>query len=69
MKSDNRYFEAAIAGQAKYIISNDHHLLEHDGYHSIRVMRPGPFLSMLKKGLNKTPESSEINREKGFFEF
>ena len=47
--SDNRYFEAAIAGQAKYIISNDHHLLEHDGYYGIRVMRPGEFLRMLER--------------------
>jgi len=43
-KSDNKYFEAAIAGQAQYIISNDHHLLEHNGYYGIKVMRPGEFL-------------------------
>ncbi len=43
-KSDNRYFEAAIAGSAQYIISNDHHLLEHDGYYGIKVKRPGEFL-------------------------
>jgi len=43
-KSDNKYFEAAISGQAQYIISNDRHLLEHDGYYGIKVMRPRDFL-------------------------
>ncbi len=43
-KSDNLYFEAALAGGAKYIITNDRHLLEHDGYMGIRVFRPGEFL-------------------------
>ncbi len=45
-KSDNKYFEAAVAGQAQYIISNDKHLLEHDGYYGIRVLRPGDFLKI-----------------------
>ncbi len=56
-KSDNKYFEAAIAGQAQYIISSDRHLLEHDGYHGIRVMRPGRFLREIrKKGDGKQEE-------------
>ena len=45
-KSDNLYFEAALAGGASYIISNDKHLLEHDGYMGVRVMRPADFLKM-----------------------
>ena len=55
-KSDNRYFEAAIAGQAQHIISNDHHLLEHDGYHGIRVMRPREFLKFLEREGEGRPE-------------
>ena len=67
--SDNKYFEAAIDGQAQYIISNDHHLLEHDGYYSIKVMRPSAFLRAFKDKQNKEPEEPELKREKGFFEF
>jgi len=48
-KSDNLYFEAALAGGARYIISNDHHLLEHDGYMGIKVMQPRKFLSYIKE--------------------
>jgi len=72
-RSDNKYFEAAIAGQARYIISNDHHLLEHDGYYSIGVMRPGSFLRSLGKDKAKPDdaesESKRPERNKGFFEF
>lgn len=60
-KADNIYFEAALAGGAKYIISNDHHLLEHDGYMGIRVMRPGEFLRYIKedKSENKKEEAEQ----------
>lgn len=43
-KSDNMYFETAFAGQAQYIITNDRHLLEHDGYMGIKVKKPVDFL-------------------------
>ncbi len=46
-RSDNLYFEAAHAGGAQLIITNDRHLLEHDGYWGIRVMRPADFLKSL----------------------
>jgi putative PIN family toxin of toxin-antitoxin system len=45
--SDNKYFEAALAGQVQYIITNDRHLLDHDGYIA-RVLRPREFLKNLK---------------------
>lgn len=71
-KSDNKYFETAVDGQAQYIISNDRHLLEHDGYYGIKVMRPGPFLSRFRKE-NHNDEAKEgtgeTERKKGFFEF
>ncbi|MFQ5647753.1 MAG: putative toxin-antitoxin system toxin component, PIN family, partial [Candidatus Aenigmatarchaeota archaeon] len=47
---DDKYLDAALAGKADYIISNDRHLLEHDGWRGIRIVRPGKFLSELKKG-------------------
>jgi putative PIN family toxin of toxin-antitoxin system len=46
---DDKYFEAALAAKADCIISNDRHLLDHDGWRGIRVTRPGEFLRMLEK--------------------
>ncbi len=43
-RDDDKYFEAALAGKADYIISNDRHLLDHDGWRGIRVVKPGEFL-------------------------
>ncbi len=48
-RSDNLFFEAAHAGWAQYIISNDRHLLEHDGFWGIRVLRPADFLKAIKQ--------------------
>ncbi len=48
-RSDNLYFEAAHAGWAQYIITNDRHLLEHDGFWGIRVLRPSDFLRTINK--------------------
>ena len=44
---DDKYFEAAIAAKADFIISNDRHLLDHDGWRGIGVMKPGEFLRTL----------------------
>jgi putative PIN family toxin of toxin-antitoxin system len=71
-RSDNKYFETAVDGQAQYIISNDRHLLEHNGYYGIKVMRPGPFLRALgreSKADAKAGEEKPEERKKGFFEF
>jgi len=46
--SDNKYFETAVDGSAQYIISSDKHLLEHNGYYGIKVMRPSEFLRIVK---------------------
>jgi putative PIN family toxin of toxin-antitoxin system len=46
-RSDNLYFEAAHAGWAQFIITSDRHLLDHDGFWGIRVMRPADFLKHL----------------------
>jgi hypothetical protein len=42
--SDNRFLEAAVAGKADYLISNDHHLLDLREYEGIRIIRPGAFM-------------------------
>ena len=43
-KSDNRYLEAALAGKADYVVSNDRHLLDVGEYEGVKVVRPGEFL-------------------------
>ncbi len=46
-ESDNRFLEAAVAGDADYVISNDHHLLDLKEYDGIRILRPGQFMGMM----------------------
>ncbi|MFH1787758.1 MAG: putative toxin-antitoxin system toxin component, PIN family [Candidatus Altiarchaeota archaeon] len=45
--SDNRFLEAAVAGNADYVITNDHHLLDLKEYEGIKIIRPGTFTRML----------------------
>jgi uncharacterized protein len=45
--SDNRFLEAAVAGKADYVLSNDHHLLDLGEYEGIRIVRPGKFTRMM----------------------
>jgi putative PIN family toxin of toxin-antitoxin system len=52
--SDNKYFEIAIDSGAKYIITSDKHLLDHDGYYGIRVMRPADFLKNFGEAQNRS---------------
>jgi putative PIN family toxin of toxin-antitoxin system len=47
---DDKYFEAALAAKADFIISNDRHLLDHDGWRGIKVVRPGEFVRTLEPG-------------------
>ncbi len=51
-KSDNRYFECAIAGGAQYIVSGDRHLLDVGQYAGIRVLTPAVFITLLDSNLN-----------------
>jgi putative PIN family toxin of toxin-antitoxin system len=43
-REDDKFVAAALAGSAEYIISNDPHLLEVDGYCGLRVIRPAAFI-------------------------
>jgi len=42
--SDNMFLECAVAGNAKYIVSGDHHLLQLKGYGRILILKPQAFL-------------------------
>jgi len=46
-KSDNRFLEAAVAGKADYVVSNDRHLLDLGEYGGVRIIRPGAFMRMM----------------------
>jgi putative PIN family toxin of toxin-antitoxin system len=40
---DDKFLAVALAGQAGWIITNDHHLLDLDPYWQVRIVRPGVF--------------------------
>ena len=44
--SDNKFLEAAISGNADYIISGDKHLLNLKKYTSIKIVIPAEFLEI-----------------------
>ncbi len=43
---DDKFFECAIAGKCKIIISGDKHLLNISGYDGIRVLKPRNFVDI-----------------------
>ena len=45
--ADNRYLECAVEGNAGYIVSGDHDLLELDTYQGIQIVTPREFLDVL----------------------
>jgi hypothetical protein len=45
---DNKYFECAVKGRAKSIISRDKHLLNVGEYNGVKVIRPNEFLRELE---------------------
>jgi putative PIN family toxin of toxin-antitoxin system len=47
--SDNKFIECAIDGRADYIISGDKHLLDHDTYRGVQILRAKDFLSKVKE--------------------
>jgi uncharacterized protein len=46
---DDRFVEAALAGEAELIVSGDHHLLQLKTYNGIRVVIPSVFLAILEQ--------------------
>jgi uncharacterized protein len=50
---DNRVLEAAIAGQADYIVSGDRDLLTLDSYKGIEIVTPATFISILREASSR----------------
>ena len=48
---DNKFIEAAVAGNAKYIVSQDKHLLRLKKFRDIEIINPDDFLRILKQSL------------------
>lgn len=44
--SDNKYLTCADEGEADFIVSGDHHLLDLNSYKGIKILNPGSFLSL-----------------------
>lgn len=40
---DDKFINAALSAAAEYIITNDDHLLQHDGYEGIQIKKPDDF--------------------------
>ncbi len=45
--SDNKFLECALEGQANFIVSGDHHLLDLVSYQGIEIVRVSEFLSQV----------------------
>ena len=48
---DNIFLEAAVAGEAGYLVSQDKHLLKIKEFRGIRIMKPEEFNRMLYVGV------------------
>lgn len=44
---DNKFFEAAYAGKAMYIVSQDKHILKIGEYKKIKTMHPKEFVALI----------------------
>jgi putative PIN family toxin of toxin-antitoxin system len=46
--SDNKFLEAAVAGNAKFIVSGDNHLLDLESFQKISIIAARQFVDMLR---------------------
>jgi uncharacterized protein len=46
---DDKFLEAAVAGEAEFVVSGDHHLLVLKTFRGIRVLTPAVFVAMLSQ--------------------
>lgn len=51
--SDDKFLEAAVAGNASYIISGDKHLLTLSEFQGIQILKPRDFVQRRLKGRGK----------------
>jgi putative PIN family toxin of toxin-antitoxin system len=46
---DDKFLEAALAGEAEFVVSGDRHLLQLKTYGGIRIVTPSVFLAILQQ--------------------
>ncbi len=46
---DDKFINAALSAEADYIISSDAHLLDHDGFEGLKIMKPKDFWAVYKQ--------------------
>ena len=56
-REDDKFLAAAFAGSAKWVITNDPHLLKADGCRGLRVVRPSSFEELRRSVGDDTPGS------------
>ncbi|MGB9499594.1 MAG: putative toxin-antitoxin system toxin component, PIN family [Dissulfuribacterales bacterium] len=62
--SDNKYLACAYEGEADYIVSGDHHLLDIEAYKGIRILNAKSFLNVWEN-LPGPPQNAEGFDESG----
>ena len=45
--SDDMFLACALEGQADFIVSGDHHLIDLKNYQGIKIMAPAPFIILM----------------------
>ena len=50
---DDKFIAAALEGEAEYVVTGDHDLLDLDPYEGVRIVTPAAFLTMLRRGRRK----------------
>ena len=45
---DDKFLEAAVAGNAEYVVSGDQHLLDIDNFHGIEIVSPRTFYEIVQ---------------------
>ena len=57
---DNKIIEAAVAGNAQYIVTQDNHLLTLKKHNDIKIVTPEDMLNILRKEESTSTESQDI---------
>ncbi len=50
---DDKFLAAAVEGEAEYLVTGDHDLLDLDPYGDVRILTPAAFLPILQKRRRK----------------
>jgi len=63
-QKDLMFIECAVAGNADFIVSGDHHLLDLKAYKDISILTPAQFLAILNPPAEHDPDSAADEPQK-----